>query len=101
MKKWVLFYAAFLAAVIWAADSFASVPRRDAIVWPKHDLIEVNHATVQDWMVLPGIGEKRAQALVDLRERKGSLKEPQELVQAEGISQALVQEIMPYLCFEE
>ncbi|HJB39172.1 MAG TPA: helix-hairpin-helix domain-containing protein [Candidatus Ruthenibacterium avium] len=101
MKKWVLFYAAFLAAVIWAADSFASVPRRDAIVWPKHDLIEVNHATVQDWMVLPGIGEKRAQALVDLRERKGSLKEPQELVQAEGISQALVQEITPYLCFEE
>lgn len=101
MKKWVLFYAAFLAAVIWAADSFASVPRRDAIVWPKHDLIEVNHATAQDWMVLPGIGEKRAQALVDLRERKGSLKEPQELVQAEGISQALVQEITPYLCFEE
>lgn len=101
MKKWVLFYAVFLAAVIWTADSFASVPRRDAIVWPKHDLIEVNHATVQDWMVLPGIGEKRAQALVDLRERKGSLKEPQELVQAEGISQALVQEITPYLCFEE
>lgn len=101
MKKWVLFYAVFLAAVIWAADSFASVPRRDAIVWPKHDLIEVNRATVQDWMVLPGIGEKRAQALVDLRERKGSLKEPQELVQAEGISQALVQEITPYLCFEE
>lgn len=101
MKKWILFYAVFLAAVIWAADSFASVPRRDAIVWPKHDLIEVNHATVQDWMVLPGIGEKRAQALVDLRERKGSLKEPQELVQAEGISQALVQEITPYLCFEE
>ena len=101
MKKWVLFYAVFLAAVIWAADSFASVPRRDAIVWPKHDLIEVNHATVQDWMVLPGIGEKRAQALVDLCERKGSLKEPQELVQAEGISQALVQEITPYLCFEE
>lgn len=101
MKKWILFYAVFLAAVIWAADSFASVPRRDAIVWPKHDLIEVNHATVQDWMVLPGIGEKRAQALVDLRERKGSLKEPQELVQAEGVSQALVQEITPYLCFEE
>lgn len=101
MKKWILFYAVFLAAAIWAADSFASVPRRDAIAWPKHDLIEVNHATVQDWMVLPGIGEKRAQALVDLRERKGSLKEPQELVQAEGISQALVQEITPYLCFEE
>ena len=101
MKKWILFYAVFLAAAIWAADSFASVPRRDAIVWPKHDLIVVNHATVQDWMVLPGIGEKRAQALVDLRERKGSLKEPQELVQAEGISQALVQEITPYLCFEE
>ena len=101
MKKWVLFYAVFLAAVIWTADSFASVPQRDAIVWPKHDLIEVNHATVQDRMVLPGIGEKRAQALVDLRERKGSLKEPQELVQAEGISQALVQEITPYLCFEE
>lgn len=99
MKKWVFFYAVLIIAAAVATNSFESVPQRDAIVWPQYDLIDVNHATVDDWMVLDGIGEKRAQALVDLRERKGSLKEPQELTQAEGISQALVQKIEPYLYF--
>lgn len=99
MKKWVLFYAVLIIVAAVATNSFQTVPKRDPIVWPTDDLIDVNHATVDDWMVLDGIGEKRAQALVALRKRKGSLKEPQELTQAEGISQTLVQKIEPYLYF--
>ncbi len=58
MKRWVALYLVSLAAAVLAANRFVRIPENQAIAWPNHDLIDVNHATAQDWMLLPGIGEK-------------------------------------------
>lgn len=100
MKRWVALYLVSLAAAALAANRFVRIPENQAIAWPNHDLIDVNHATAKDWMLLPGIGEKRAQALVALQKQKGCLKGPEELTEAEEISKALAEQIKPYLTFE-
>ena len=93
MKRWVALYLVSLAAAALAANRFVRIPENQAIAWPNHDLIDVNHATAQ-------IGEKRAQALVALQKQKGCLKGPEELTEAEEISKALAEQIKPYLTFE-
>ena len=61
------------------------------------EVINLNTAPVEDLSRLPGIGEKRAQAIVDRRTERpfGSVEE---LVEVEGIGQATLDRLRPYIC---
>ncbi len=49
-------------------------------------MVYLNEATVSELMALPGIGAKRAQAILDLRERRGGrFKSVDEIVRVKGI----------------
>lgn len=55
--------------------------------------INLNTATLEELMTLPGIGEKRAQAILNLREQKGSFQKIDDLMEAEGIKEGIFQKI--------
>lgn len=56
-------------------------------------IVNINSASVYDLQSLDGIGESRAQAIVEYRELNGSFTSKNELTNVEGISQSLVDQI--------
>ncbi|HEX8322798.1 MAG TPA: helix-hairpin-helix domain-containing protein [Tepidisphaeraceae bacterium] len=70
------------------------------------DKLDPNTATVGDLSVLPGIGEKRAQAIVTWRERvqtrdgtAAPFQTPDDLLKVAGFGQSTVAQLTPYLVF--
>ncbi|MFT4836681.1 MAG: competence protein ComEA [Psychromonas sp.] len=59
--------------------------------------IDVNQATGQQLAVIKGIGEKKAQAIIDYRETNGDFADLNELVEVKGIGEATLEKIQPFL----
>lgn len=60
-------------------------------------LVNVNTATLEELMTLPGIGQKRAEAILKLREQKGSFQKIEELLEADGIKEGIFQQIKDFI----
>lgn len=55
--------------------------------------ININTATKQELMTLPGIGESKAQAIVDYREKQGRFSSIEELTKISGIKNGVYEKI--------
>ncbi len=60
------------------------------------EVIDVNAADVYDLQRLPGIGEKRAQAIVAYREEHGPFQTLEELTQVSGIGEGILEGLREY-----
>lgn len=56
-------------------------------------MVNINTATMEELMTLPGIGETKAQAIMDTREEKGGYKSIDEIKDAPGIGDATYEQI--------
>ena len=63
--------------------------------------VNINSATVQQLTVLPGIGEVKAERIVEVREELGRYTSVDELLNVEGIGNALLEDIKPYITIGE
>jgi len=59
--------------------------------------VNVNTATMDELTALPGIGEKRAEAILEMRKQKGGFKSVDELTEVKGIGPANLEKLRPYL----
>lgn len=57
--------------------------------------LEVNTATEAELILLPGIGPRRAQAILNERKKRGAFRSVWELSEVPGLTKALVQRIEP------
>ena len=78
------------AGVAVAAGSSGSGSAKPAAV-------NINTATLQELEALPGIGEARAQAILDARKQRGGFKSVDELVDVRGIGPKNLEKLRPYL----
>ncbi len=60
-------------------------------------VVNVNTATAEELQLLPGIGEARAKAVIELRKRNGGFKSVDELAQVKGIGETALKRLRPYV----
>lgn len=94
----IVWGALFLIAPIWqlpvgtAAYSLpASVSGKSVAEVPATAVVDVNTATMEQLMTLPGIGEAKAASIIAYREGHGPFSSLEELEQVDGISARMVQ----------
>ncbi len=82
---------------LWPAQDAASTSL--AFFSQGEDKVAVNTAPVEELMLLPGIGEEKAQAIIDWREANGDFAGAQDLLQVPGIGPGTLEKIQDLVCF--
>jgi competence protein ComEA len=80
-----------------AATEAANVPRGHA---SPDDPVVLNTASLEDLRRLPGVGEKRAAAILALRARLGRLHAIEDLLKVKGIGRATLKRLRPLVRLE-
>lgn len=62
---------------------------------PPARTINLNTASASELEELPGVGESRAKAIVEAREKRGGFKSVDELEEVKGIGKAAVDKLRP------
>lgn len=91
MKRIVtLFLAAVLLSPGIAFPADRSAPHETAtavVVAGQPQKLDLNRATLEELVRVPGIGSRMAKAIVDLRAKKGSFTRIEELLEVRGIKE--------------
>ena len=67
--------------------SQAPIPQKKEV--GKEGKVNINTATVEELKTLKGIGEKKAEAIIEYRKKNGSFKNKEELMKVRGIGKKL------------
>lgn len=62
-----------------------------------HGSVDINRASLEAWMTLPGIGEIRARQLVNYREKLGGFRSMEQIREMTGLPDSVFQGIRPFL----
>ncbi len=82
-------------------ESSVSIETMDAATRLALDMpIDINKATVEELILIPGIGIKTATAIVELREKRGSFSHIDDLKGAGGLGRKKLEGIKKYLFLE-
>ena len=60
----------------------------------REGLVDINTAGLDELMTLPGIGQVRAQAILDDRAANGPFRYPEELIRVKGIGEGILSGIL-------
>lgn len=63
-------------------------------------LININTATKESLMTLPGIGESRAESIIAYREQNGYFSSVEDIMKVSGIKEAAFEKIKDYICIK-
>jgi competence protein ComEA len=62
--------------------------------------IDINTATIEDFTLIPGVGEKTAQSIVYYRDKNKGITDLQDLIKIRGIGEKKLNRILPYVSID-
>jgi competence protein ComEA len=83
-----------------AAKSTTRVENSGAADRPRQLCLNLNTATAQELVKLPGVGDVMAKRIIDYRERHGRLRRAEEIIIIEGFSDRKYRAIAALVCVE-
>ncbi|MBD3949546.1 ComEA family DNA-binding protein [Tuanshanicoccus lijuaniae] len=83
------------AEVSAVPQAFASVPNQES-----GGKININQADSAQLQTLPGIGQKKAEAIIQYRQEFGSFRAVQDLTNVSGIGEKTLQQLLEYITVE-
>jgi competence ComEA-like helix-hairpin-helix protein len=83
------------APIAVVVDAAAPTPIHHGASATEDDPVILNDASIDDLRRLPGVGEKRAMAILDLRRKLGHFKQVEELLHVKGIGRATLRKLRP------
>ncbi len=86
-----------LALVAVAMLALASTAQAADTVERLSGVVNLNTADAEQLQLLPGVGEKRASAIIDIRTDKGGFKSVDELMEVKGVGVAMLERLRPHL----
>lgn len=107
--KWIhlpILWAAFSIFVVLAAAMWWYPPLWQPHYAPVHpapyfqpgpDAVPLNSASAAELMLLPGIGEKRAEAIVEYRRQNGLFTDVEQLLEVPGIGPKILEQIREHI----
>lgn len=96
LQAWAFATLALLARAV-ADGALAPARAPGALVTPCR--LDANRASVAEWMALPGCGRARAEAIVVARIRGGPFRGAADLLRVDGVGEAFVAGVAPWLDF--
>jgi competence ComEA-like helix-hairpin-helix protein len=75
--------------------------KKEAVKLPGRKSININTAGINDLVNLPGIGEKTAEKIIELREKKGRFNKLDELLEVRGIGSTKLTNIEKFLYIDQ
>ncbi|HEX8183174.1 MAG TPA: helix-hairpin-helix domain-containing protein [Blastocatellia bacterium] len=66
----------------------------------QHPCVNLNTATIEELMELPGIGEAMGRRIIEYRERHGPFRRPEEIIIIEGFSERKYRPLIGRICVE-
>ena len=85
--------ASLLAVCFLLAGGFPAV----AGTPPLEGVVNVNQASLEQLVLLPGVGQAKAQAIVKLRDERGGFESLDELTDVRGIGDAMLAKLLPHV----
>jgi competence protein ComEA len=85
-----------LAVLVFALAALPALAGEPALT----GMVNVNTATVDQLVLLPGIGESRANALIQARKQRGGFKTVNELLDVKGIGEAGLAKLRPHVALQ-
>jgi comEA protein len=90
LRRGFALVAALMIAFAGVAQAAESVVRLSGVV-------NLNTANAEQLQMLPGVGEKKAAAIIEVRSSKGGFKTVDEIVEVKGVGDALLERLKPHL----
>jgi competence ComEA-like helix-hairpin-helix protein len=78
-----------------------SAPVTDAgkpTVGDERACIDLNSATADELMILPGVGKVTAAKIIEFRERHGPFRRPQDIIIIHGLSERKYRKLADFVC---
>lgn len=93
LAAWALAAVLSTPAVVAGAAPGASGTAAETLL----GVVNVNTATARELILLPGIGEIRANALIDARKRRGGFEALEDLLEVQGVGKAGLARLRPHV----